>query len=166
MVRNSLPLSLLLAAVLLSWAGRAEGQFTTPLQLSSSGSEFSGLDIARDVADNIIFVYQDGTNIYYNSTLFGGGVEINVTDNTLISGHARVVTSGLGVSQVVYEQEGSQPGNQGMDILFIDNNGGPFTNPVNITFSSLDDRHPEITQILPSALALVVYQQNLGGGDT
>lgn len=160
-VRIAVAMGALFAAFVV--AGPVAGQFTPPLQISTSGSQFENLHMGRDAANNMGFTFTDGSNIYYSSTVFGGGIEANVTDNAFVNGQSRLAAGALGLTRIVFEQEGTLPGNVGNDILLIDNTGGPFSNAVNVTFSSVNEGHPEIV-LSPNGDRNIVYHATPAGG--
>ena len=69
---------------------------------------------------------------------------------------ARIAPAPLGVFYVVYEEEGTEPGSIGGDIVLLNNEGGPFTNPEKVTTTAEAELDPDIA-LATSGIVYVVF---------
>lgn len=122
----------------------AWGQFTPPVQVSSSTGTCSAPKAVVDIADNVLFSYLCGSDVYFSSTVLMPGIDVAVTSNPNETYFVDLVRTAGGV-RVVFDQE-ALPGDATGDILTSSNSSGSFGSAINLTLTSDDDRTPRVSR--------------------
>ncbi len=123
-------------------ASTASAQFLSPEQISSSSSGCANPSIERDVTNNVAFAWDFDDDIYFASSVFASGVDVNVTNGVLNSSKPDLINGFGGQIRISFQRESPQPAATGDDVLTVTNLGGSWGSPVNLTLS--DDADQDI----------------------
>jgi len=131
--------------IVLVCATTANAQFLAPVQVSSSSAGCDNPAIERDVTDNLAFAWDCAGDIFFTSSVFVPGVDVNVTNGTLASSRPDLVAGLGGQIRMAFDRESPQPSAIGNDVMTATNLGGPWGSPINLTFSDDADQAIRIT---------------------
>lgn len=135
--------------------------FSTPLQLNGFGT-FSGPRVDVGQGNGVAVLFHDAQDIYHSSSQGGFGQPTQATMTGGISAHARLEVGALFVSQVVFDEDTSLPGQTGKDIFVISSQGSGFSLPVNLTETNgVDETFPTLA-LLGSGSRDITYQSQAG----
>lgn len=141
-------------------------QANGPVAISPDALGYADPDIVLDLANNVLIAYSKQDDIWYTTSVNFFQTQFNITNNPLIAARPAIASGTLGTSTVVFEQQGTLPMAVGSDILLATNNGGPFTAPVNVTFSAAPERHPVVTRTIGGVLHVAWEAESTPGSPT
>ncbi|MGE3166344.1 MAG: PKD domain-containing protein [Planctomycetota bacterium] len=143
-------LGVLVLCVSTTLTGSLWGQFGSPLLVSPDTAGNDQPHMTLDPVDNVLVVFQRQGDVFFASSLGLFQSAFNLSNNPEASSHPRIVSAIPGNAQVVFEQPGGLPGAVGSDILTVNNNGGVFGSPLNLTLTADAEAGVDVTQGGPS----------------
>ncbi|MEM7261460.1 MAG: hypothetical protein AAF488_05670, partial [Planctomycetota bacterium] len=151
--------------ILAALAAPASAQFLAPAQISSGSTGCANPTVERDVTDNISFAYDCDGDIFFASTVFAPGIDVNTTNGALSATRPDILAGFGGQIRIVFQRESPQPGATGDDILTITNTGGPWGTPITLVLSDDADQDPRIAQSFVGDFAFSWWHTSVGGVD-
>ncbi|MCA8961618.1 MAG: PKD domain-containing protein [Planctomycetes bacterium] len=154
--------SFVLPLMLLGAVTALDAQFLAPEQISSASTGCATPAIDRDVNNNLSFAYSCDGDIFFASSVFAPGVDVNVTNGVLAATKPDLFPSFSGQIRIAFQRDSAQPSATGDDILTVANPGGAWGSPINLVLSDDADEDVRIADSAFGAFSFAWWQTSVG----